>query len=150
MPPITGYPPWFCLLLVLAVACADLPGLLRLRGILSREYPAEQIGVRLVDQSILTITFVDSPLLQAPCESRVGRAIGVAAVLRDRYEALDSMQVISVDFAPQPVADSTARTVAHYPIRFPVAAIRRGLGPDDSLRAVGNCKSLDELDQQAP
>jgi hypothetical protein len=133
------------LLLLLPAGCADLPGLLSLRAALNREYPDTPIGVRLTDESLLTVTLADSPLQFAPCERRVAEALRLATFIRDHYHGFSALRLVNIEFTSRDGSDSVAQSAPHFPIRFEPAAIAAGLTSLDSTRAVETCQTLDQL-----
>lgn len=134
-----------CFLVLLSAGCADLPGLLSLRAALNHEYPGTAIGVRLTDESILTVTFADSSWQHASCENRVAQALQVATFVRHNYNAFNSLRLINLEFVSPDGSNATAQSAPHFPIRFEPTALAAGLTGLDSTRAVGTCKTLDEL-----
>lgn len=132
------------LLLLLAGGCADIPPLISLRAALSREFPDTPIGVRLTDESFLTVTMGIS-LQPGSCEARVGSALRIAALVRDRYPNFPSLRLVAVEFAAPRSGEARGPAAPGFPIRFSREAIEAGLSAPDSVQALGNCTAWDEL-----
>ena len=127
--------PWIGFLLL--VAACEVAGLYSVSRALGEAYRDAKIRVALTDGLVLTVTFTESPLTHASCDSQVSAAMHVAAIVRDHYTAFDSLQRVDVAFAAGPNA--------RLPLRFARTAISSGLGAADSTRAVETCRSYEEL-----
>jgi hypothetical protein len=134
-----------CLLILLPAGCADWPALFSLRAALNRELPDTPIGLRLTDESLLTVTIGNSPLQQAPCEARVARALRIANLVREHYPGFTSLRLVNIDFASPRSGESMDPAVRPLPIRFSREAISAGLSASDSVQAVGTCRTWEEL-----
>jgi hypothetical protein len=126
--------------LLLAAGCADLRHLISLRSGLSRECHEAGIGVSLTDGLILTVTLVNGPLAEAPCESQAALALRVAGYVRDHYPDFDSLQTVSIAFQQRRSFGPVATTSTHLPFRFARTALQAGLAAADSARAVALCR----------
>lgn len=128
------------LLLLLAASCRDAYHLATLQGALSREFHDAGIGVSLTDGLILTVTFVNGPSTDAPCDSQAALAYRVADFVRHNYQGFDSLWTVSIAFEHRGSGGPTTTTSTHIPFRFGRAALQTGLLAADSAGVVGVCE----------
>lgn len=125
--------------LFLVSGCVDAYGLLQLRGALTREFHHEEIGVSVADGLALTVTFVNQPPADAPCDSLTAFALRVASFVSRTYPGFDTLQVVSVAFAYRGPDDTGRPTSTHLPFRFSRDALRSGELAAESAGAEALC-----------
>lgn len=125
--------------LLLALGCVDAYGLLTLRGALAREFHHEEIGVSVTDGLALTVTFVDHPQADAPCDTLTAFALKVASFVSRTYPGFDTLQTVGVAFAYRGPDDTGRPTSTHLPFRFSRAALRSGELAAESAGAEALC-----------
>ena len=125
--------------IILAFGCVDAYGLLTLRRALAREFHHEEIGVSVTDGLALTVTFVNQPPADAPCDTLTAFALRVASFVSRTYPGFDTLQTVSVAFAHRGPDDSGRPTSAHLPFRFSRDALRSGELAAESAGAEALC-----------
>lgn len=125
--------------LFLASGCADAYGLLTLRRALAREFHHEEIGVSVADGLALTVTFVNHPPADAPCDTLTAFALRVASYVSRTYPGFDTLQVVNVAFAYRGPDDTGRPASTHLPFRFSRAALRSGELAAESAGAEALC-----------
>lgn len=125
--------------LLLFSGCVDAYGLLRLRGELAREFHHEEIGVSVADGLALTVTFVNQPPADTPCDSLTAFALRVASFVGRTYTGFDTLQVVNVAFAYRGPDDMGRPTSTHLPFRFSRAALQSGELAAESAGAEALC-----------
>lgn len=107
---------------------------------MSREFHEPGIAVSLSDGLYLTVSFVDGPWFDAPCERQAALALRVATSVRRNYADFDALQNVSVGFTHRALGDSMAITSTHPPFRFSRAALQAGRIAADSANALALCE----------
>jgi hypothetical protein len=126
--------------LLLAAGCADVRHLFTLRNALTREFHEAGIGVTLTNGLNLTVTIVNGPWPDAPCDSQVAFALRVAAYVSHNYQDFDSLQTVSIAFERRGTAGPVRVTSTHPPFRFAPTALRTDMVAADSANAMALCE----------
>jgi hypothetical protein len=103
------------LVCVLASGCVKLAKSLgevsRLHAEIVKEFGEKEVGVNLNNDTVLTISFINSPLNDRSPEERVKRAEQTVAFVKNHYPSISKMEVIWVAFVRSKTQFVFVRTV---------------------------------------
>jgi hypothetical protein len=119
-------------LVVLAVACAEMGGMLSLQQQLAREFGSPQVSVNLNNKRYLTVVFQNSPLGELDSLDQAKAARLVAEFVRDHYVAYDSLQMVSVGFATRRGAGPISVTNSRVPYSYRTSDLGPPVRPDST------------------
>lgn len=121
------------LALTLSVAaCGGFGDMIALQRGLAHEFGTDAIGINVSNNSVLTVTFANTPAATLPDSDRAAFARRVAEYVRDHYPEYPTLAEINVGFSQVHSAGIVTVTNTNVPYTFPTKALG---APHDTTHA---------------